>query len=627
IQGKLSASRRLTESELVRLFVTDVDLFPAGKPLPRSIRDQRPYFQQLMADFTKQHELARSAIINRDGRVLLSSPGSTLRMKHLLSEARMAPAGWQELILPVRAEGEANEQLVIDLVAPMPKVQSAGDQTGTDAFLLVLTVPVSKILQDLLKLPDSAKGIEALHLLQQAGDEVQHIGIKAGALQLVADGSIDEVIPGESMAFRRRAASGELPTYALGEPVQGVSWTIVHTIDAAALLAPARRFQQVITGIAVFIVLTLALGFAALWWRRSNDHHQELVTLYQDLAGQLEQQRRFLASITGSISDWLSVSGTDGRCIYVNPAFASGLGQAEELLLGRSEAEMLPSTENASLRGDFQRLIKDEDVNAFEIAGKQRFLSTSVSDLNDRYGNKTGNVTIFRDRTEVIEQRGHRLHGIEQTIDALIQLVERRDPFLLGHSRRLRSYGIAVGRTLGLDGDNLAALALAASLSQIGKVFIPDDVLVKPGRHDRQEAAVMRGHIVHALCILERVDFQLPVAEILGQMHERLDGSGYPHGLVDDDVGMPARILGVVDVFCARTAPRSYRDRLSPGQALYHLAKNTQRYDLRVIGALAEIAAKEGELDEASELETTFLDARIWQRAAAEQPVGRHVAA
>jgi HD-GYP domain-containing protein (c-di-GMP phosphodiesterase class II) len=218
----------------------------------------------------------------------------------------------------------------------------------------------------------------------------------------------------------------------------------------------------------------------------------------------------------------------------------------------------------------------------------------------------------MRDQTDLIDQRRRRHQALLETIEAFIYAVERRDPFLLGHTRRVRRYAIAIGRNLGLDNDNLTGLALAASLSQIGKIFIPDAILTKADRHDQQEAEIMRRHINHAIGILGRIDFGYPVVDILSQMHERLDGSGYPEGRSDDEIDRRGRILGAADVFCARTAPRSYRRRLSAGKALYHLANNARRYDITVIAALAEIVGKEGGLASTDDLDDSLLDSRIW---------------
>jgi HD-GYP domain-containing protein (c-di-GMP phosphodiesterase class II) len=176
-------------------------------------------------------------------------------------------------------------------------------------------------------------------------------------------------------------------------------------------------------------------------------------------------------------------------------------------------------------------------------------------------------------------------------VDALIRAIELRDPFLVGHTRRLRDYALDVGRRLDLSERDLTTLDLAASLCQIGKIFVPDEILTKPDRHTEAEAKVMRSHVTHALEVLGPIDFDLPVDRVIGEMYERLDGSGYPCGLPGEQIGLLARILGAVDVFCALTAPRAYRDKIGLDGALEHLAAHPHLFDIVVTSVLADVVA------------------------------------
>jgi HD-GYP domain-containing protein (c-di-GMP phosphodiesterase class II) len=151
-----------------------------------------------------------------------------------------------------------------------------------------------------------------------------------------------------------------------------------------------------------------------------------------------------------------------------------------------------------------------------------------------------------------------------------------------------------VGLGLGLDERELATLDLAACLSQVGKIFVPQAILVKAGQLDDAERRIMRRHVEHAVEVIGPIDFDLPIGDVIGQMHEHLDGSGYPKGLRGEQIRPLARILGVVDVFCALTETRAYRDQLSAGKALMYLAENPHLYDARVVAALAEAVAAEG---------------------------------
>jgi putative two-component system response regulator len=159
------------------------------------------------------------------------------------------------------------------------------------------------------------------------------------------------------------------------------------------------------------------------------------------------------------------------------------------------------------------------------------------------------------------------LESAETLVLALGKIVEARDPYTQGHCERLATYASALGARLGLDQPDLDALYRGAFLHDIGKVAVPDRVLLKPRRLDADEYELMKQHpqIGESLCgtlrSLERV------RPIVRHHHERWDGSGYPDGLAGDDIPLLAQIVGVVDVFDALTTDRPYRKALSTAAA------------------------------------------------------------
>jgi putative two-component system response regulator len=159
------------------------------------------------------------------------------------------------------------------------------------------------------------------------------------------------------------------------------------------------------------------------------------------------------------------------------------------------------------------------------------------------------------------------LESAETLVLTLGKIVEARDPCTQGHCERLATHAAALGAKLGLDQPDLDALYRGAFLHDIGKIGVPDRVLLKPGRLDREEYELMKQHpqigesICGSLRSLERV---LPIVR---HHHERWDGGGYPDGLAGDAIPLLAQIVGVVDVFDALTTDRPYRNALSIADA------------------------------------------------------------
>ena len=182
------------------------------------------------------------------------------------------------------------------------------------------------------------------------------------------------------------------------------------------------------------------------------------------------------------------------------------------------------------------------------------------------------------------------LDSAEAAFVALAQTIEARDPYTMGHCERLSRTAVSLGRALGLGTDDLHALHRGGYLHDIGKVGVPDSVLLKPAPLTAEESALMRRHpeIGDSLCApLQSLRSVRPI--ILGH-HERIDGSGYPNGLRGDNVPLLAQIVGIVDVYDALTSRRPYRDALSHDEAVRFMMEETHagRFNPRYVDAFLE---------------------------------------
>lgn len=176
-----------------------------------------------------------------------------------------------------------------------------------------------------------------------------------------------------------------------------------------------------------------------------------------------------------------------------------------------------------------------------------------------------------------IKQYTDELDSAESVILSLALTIEARDGTTDGHCQRLAGYASALGTALGLEAQEIAALRLGGFLHDIGKVGIPDRILLKPGRLTPDEYAQMKEHTIIGDRLCGELRSLRRVRPIVRHHHERLDGSGYPDGLAGDAVPLLAQIMGVVDVFDALTTPRPYKDALSIEQAHQMLLEEADR--------------------------------------------------
>ncbi len=174
----------------------------------------------------------------------------------------------------------------------------------------------------------------------------------------------------------------------------------------------------------------------------------------------------------------------------------------------------------------------------------------------------------------------------ENTVGALVSTLEKRDPYTAGHQRRVADLASAIGRELGFAEEKIEGLRLASFVHDIGKIGIPSEILANPGRLNETEISMIKEHPRVGHDILQRVEFPWPIAETVFQHHERLDGSGYPQGLVGRDILAEAKIIGVADVVEAMSAYRPYRPELDLSGALEEISKNKGiLYDREIVDA------------------------------------------
>lgn len=178
-------------------------------------------------------------------------------------------------------------------------------------------------------------------------------------------------------------------------------------------------------------------------------------------------------------------------------------------------------------------------------------------------------------RVEVIEESQARLlHAMEMAVDAMAATMEVRDPYTASHQRRVTALACSIGQEMGLSKENARGLRLAASIHDIGKVGMPAELLVMPPRLNSVQYDLLKEHPRIGYEILRSIDFPWPVAQIVLQHHENLDGSGYPQGLREDRILVESRIIRVADVLEAMSYHRPYRPALGLHSALEEIAKN-----------------------------------------------------
>jgi len=185
--------------------------------------------------------------------------------------------------------------------------------------------------------------------------------------------------------------------------------------------------------------------------------------------------------------------------------------------------------------------------------------------------------------------------SLVQTIQAIAVTIEKRDPYTAGHQQRVAELATAIAGEMGLPEDQLEGLRLGALIHDIGKIYVPAEFLNRPGHLSNTEFEIIQSHPVMGHDIVKGIEFPWPVAEMVVQHHERLDGTGYPKGLKGDDILLEARILSVADVVEAMASHRPYRAALPLEEALNEIERfRGVRYDPVVVDACLKLFREKG---------------------------------
>jgi putative nucleotidyltransferase with HDIG domain len=172
-------------------------------------------------------------------------------------------------------------------------------------------------------------------------------------------------------------------------------------------------------------------------------------------------------------------------------------------------------------------------------------------------------------RTDHIVPDGRPLLGYEtRVVEALINAMEAKSPFLRGHSQRVAAVAASLASEMELADEDVELIRLAGQLHDIGKIGVREAVLDKPDRLTEEEFRHVQTHVEIGLNILSPLPQMVHIRAFIAHHHERIDGSGYPYGLTGDAVSMGGRILGAADAWDACTSPRAYRDAMMPEEAI-----------------------------------------------------------
>ncbi len=334
----------------------------------------------------------------------------------------------------------------------------------------------------------------------------------------------------------------------------------------------------------------------------------------QDITGKkhaydsLRESEEFFRNSFENASLGACLSSLDGVFLRVNEMFCKSIGYTADELVG------LP----------FNAITHPDDLNVgLDVLSKLTCGEIERAEFEKRYIHKNGhtvwcrlsagivrdnenralyivtyaqNITEQKRIEEEIEVRNNQLMtAAMETIECLGFVVETRDPYTSGHQRRVAGLAAAIAEDMGLSVNQISAIRIAGTVHDIGKMSIPAEILSKPTKLNEYEYNYIRQHAENGYQILNRIHFPWPIAEIVYQHHEHIDGSGYPRGLTGDQMTIEGKILCVADVVEAMSSHRPYRPALGIDRALDEIKQYSgSSYDAKVVSACIRLFVEQG---------------------------------
>ncbi|MBU4311419.1 MAG: PAS domain-containing protein [Candidatus Omnitrophica bacterium] len=320
------------------------------------------------------------------------------------------------------------------------------------------------------------------------------------------------------------------------------------------------------------------------------------VSKYKELKQELSFEKQLFQSFLDNLPDAVYFKDNKNRLIRVNRFYAKGFKMKLEEIIGKTDFDFFPKDQAQKMFDDDNYVLKTGSPIIGKIErtllpnGTHNCVTTTKIPIRNRNDKIIGTVGITRDITEYDHIEQGRLNMVMSSLKVLDRVLEIRDPYTFGHTRRVSMIAEKIAKRLGWDDDRILELRLSAELHDLGKILIPLEILNKPGKLSELEFKMIQEHVKRCYDMLKPHAFPFPMPEAIYQHHERLDGKGYPRGLRGDNIIPEARILAVSDVLEAMTFHRPYRAALGLKMAMKELKDNAgPKYDKDIVDVAIKI--------------------------------------
>ena len=541
--------------------------------------------------------VAGIGLVDAEGRTLVSTrdmPPLSKRIRQAIAAALEGEPAFIDAYV-----GPAGEPTV-GFALPIYGIQDEGEGEGAKGIGAVIGIrTLGRDLYERLIQPGAIEETAETYIIRRRGGSVEYLSpladgtpplkrsLAADTAELAAGFSLEK--PG-GFAFKRDYAGTDV--LVTSRALADVPWVIVRKISRDEALAEADARRTTLLGVFGSIITIVTFAILFVWKRGASVRATQALHEARIALDRFQNMSKFMRVVTDSQPT--QVVAVDGATQYTfaNEPAARAAGIAVEDMVGKTMASVIGPIKahvyeeiNTSVLKTFDpeshmRVFGEEGEDGFQVVK-----SDHVPLRGDR-DYPPGVLMVLDDITELTHERRRNERMMRELIDTLVSVVDRRDPFSANHSARVAEVARCVAEEMDCSEVEVKTVDIAGSLMNLGKIFIPPDLLTKSGDLSREERELIANSYLVSVDLLEGVSFDGPVVETIRELGETWNGSG-PLGLKEEEILRTARILAVANTFVGMISPRAYRDAMTFERASDILMEETRsKFDRKAVTAL-----------------------------------------
>lgn len=554
--------------------------------------------------------VAGLGLVDANGTAVSSTPGMPPMSARIRTAVAKALEGQPALIEVFIG---ASNLPTLGFALPVFGIQDSGTSKGIGAVVGIRTL--DKDLWDKLAQPGATEKTGETLLVQKSGSSVQYISPLADGTppmkrsltletpELAAAWAVDK--PG-GFAIKRDYAGNEV--LAVSRPIAETGWVLLRKIDRSEALSSTDTRLKTILIVFVLIIVGVTVAIIAVWRHGSSIRATEAAENFRISSERFENMSKFMRLVTNSQPTIIVAVDGDTKYTFANEPASREAGISAADMIGKTMGQVIGPIKaqafaeiNKSVLKNFER---ESHLHFFEIdedeAGEEGAVQVIQSDHIPLRGDRDyppGVLMVLNDITELTSERRRSERMLKGLINTLVSVVDRRDPFSAHHSARVAEVVRCIAKEMGADDIEIVAVEIAGSLMNLGKIFIPAEVLTKTQNLTTEERLLLANSYMTTVDLLRDVTFEGPVVETIRQMGENWDGTG-PLGLKGEEILRTARMLAVANAFVGMVSPRAYRGAMTFEKVSAILLDETgSKFDRKPVTALINFLENRGGIE------------------------------